>query len=64
MGRKTDEFRVGPLDVEWTPLQPDFQIDRRQRSARRHLDGIQKAILDVAAKLKTGYHPLKHLIEV
>jgi len=29
-----------------------------------HLNGIEKAILDVAATLKTGYHPLKHLIEV
>ena len=28
------------------------------------LHGIEKAILDVAATLKTGYHPLKHLIEV
>ena len=29
-----------------------------------HLNGIEKAILDVAAKMKTGYHPLKHLIGV
>jgi hypothetical protein len=29
-----------------------------------HLNGIEKAILDGAASLKNGYHPLKHLIEV
>ncbi|VVP82513.1 hypothetical protein PS918_02437 [Pseudomonas fluorescens] len=29
-----------------------------------HLNGIEKAILDVAATLKTSYNPLKHLIEV
>ncbi|UVJ45187.1 GntR family transcriptional regulator [Pseudomonas sp. LS1212] len=29
-----------------------------------HLNGIEKAILDVAATLKATYHPLKHLIEV
>ncbi|RJG11040.1 GntR family transcriptional regulator [Pseudomonas cavernicola] len=28
-----------------------------------HLNGIQQAILDVAATLKSAYHPLKHLIE-
>ena len=28
-----------------------------------HLNGIEKAILDVAATLKSAYHPLKHLIE-
>jgi DNA-binding GntR family transcriptional regulator len=29
-----------------------------------HLNGIEKAIIDGAASLKNGYHPLKHLIEV
>ena len=29
-----------------------------------HLNGIEKAILDVAATLKSSYNPLKHLIEV
>ncbi|MFP3518054.1 GntR family transcriptional regulator [Pseudomonas sp. SIMBA_077] len=29
-----------------------------------HLNGIEKAILDVAATLKAGHHPLKHLISL
>jgi hypothetical protein len=46
----------------------DSAIIRRQSAAIEltcmHLNGIEKAILDVAATLKSEYHPLKHLIEV